>query len=291
MIRFVWISLAILTIWYSIVFIRDFVKNRKTLESVSWLKAGLIGFVVNFFDVLGIGAFAPQTALLKFTKQTEDRILPGTLNVANTLPVLVQAIIFITVIKVDPVTLVFMLIAAAAGAILGAGIVSKLSEKKIRLTMGVALFITACFMFAGKMEWIRGGGTDIGLSYEKLAIAVVVNFILGALMTAGIGLYAPCMALVYALGLSPQVAFPIMMGSCAFLMPPASIRFIREGAYNRKAAMAMAIPGIVAVLIAALIVKSLPLDTLRWLVIIVILYTSAVMLRAYIKSDENYSTV
>jgi len=86
--------------------------------------------------------------------------------------------------------------------------------------------------------------------------------------------------LVYALGLSPQVAFPIMMGSCAFLMPPASIRFIKEGAYNRKAAMAMAIPGIVAVLIAAFIVKSLPLNTLRWLVIFVILYTSAVMLRS-----------
>jgi len=106
-------------------------------------------------------------------------------------------------------------------------------------------------------------------------------------MTAGIGLYAPCMALVYALGLSPQVAFPIMMGSCAFLMPPASIRFIKEGAYNRKAAMAMAIPGIVAVLIAAFIVKSLPLDTLRWLVIFVILYTSAVMLRASITRERT----
>jgi len=282
MITFIWISLAVLTIWYSIVFIKDFLKYKGNLEPVSWLKAGLIGFVVNFFDVLGIGAFAPQTALLKFTKQTEDRVLPGTLNVANTIPVLIQAIIFITVIKVDPVTLVFMLIAAAAGAILGAGIVSKLSEKKIRLTMGVALLITAGFMIAGKMNWIQSGGTELGLSNGKLIIAVIVNFILGALMTAGIGLYAPCMALVYALGLSPQVAFPIMMGSCAFLMPPASIRFIKEGAYNRKAAMAMAIPGMVAVLIAAFIVKSLPLDTLRWLVIVVILYTSAVMLRAAI---------
>ena len=71
-----------------------------------------------------------------------------------------------------------------------------------------------------------------------------------------------------------------MMGSCAFLMPPASIRFIREGAYNKKAAIAMAIPGIVAVLIAALLVKSLPLDILKWVVIVVILYTSVVMLRA-----------
>jgi uncharacterized membrane protein YfcA len=287
MIIFIWISLALLTIWYSAVLINDFLKHKKNLENVSWIKAGLIGFVVNFFDVLGIGAFAPQTALLKFTKQTEDRVLPGTLNVANTLPVLIQAIIFITVIKVEPVTLVLMLLAAAAGAILGAGIVSKLSEKKIRLTMGIALFITAGFMFAGKMNWIQGGGTDIGLYNAKLVIAVIVNFILGALMTAGIGLYAPCMALVFALGLSPLVAFPIMMGSCAFLMPPASVKFIKEGAYNRKAAVAMAIPGMIAVLIAAFIVKSLPLDTLRWLVIIVIVYTSVVMLRAAINKQKK----
>ncbi len=280
MIPFIWISLLILTIWYSLVLIRDFRKHKDGLEPVSWIKTGFIGFVVNFFDVLGIGAFAPQTALLKFTRQTEDRVLPGTLNVANTIPVLVQAIIFITVIEVEPVTLILMLFSAAAGAILGAGIISKLPEKKIRLIMGVALLITAGFMFARIMNWIQGGGSAIGLYNGKLVIAVSVNFILGALMTAGIGLYAPCMALVFALGLSPQVAFPIMMGSCAYLMPPASVKFIRAGAYNRKAAVGMAIPGIIAVLIAALIVKSLPLETLRWLVLVVIIYTSTVMLYA-----------
>lgn len=284
MILFIWISLAVLTIGFSLVLVKDYIRNRKNLEPVSWLKTGIIGFIVNFFDVLGIGAFAPQTALLKFTKQTEDRLIPGTLNVANTIPVLIQALIFITVIKVDATTLISMLLAAAAGAILGAGVVAKMPERKIRLTMGIALFITAGFMLANKLDWIQGGGTAIGLPYNKLIIAVLVNFILGALMTAGIGLYAPCMALVYALGLSPQVAFPIMMGSCAFLMPPASIRFIKEGAYNRKAAIGMAIPAIFAVLIAAFIVKSLPLDMLRWLVIVVILYTAVVMLRAGLKA-------
>ncbi len=280
MITFIWISLAVLTIWYSLILIKDVSIHKKNLEPVSWVKTGLIGFVVNFFDVLGIGAFAPQTALLKFTKQTEDRFIPGTMNVANTIPVLIQAIIFITVVEVEPRTLLLMLISAMAGAILGAGIVSKLPEKKIQLTMGIALLITAGFMLAGKMNWIQGGGTAIGLYDFKLVIAVSVNFILGALMTVGIGLYAPCMALVFALGLSPQVAFPIMMGSCAFLMPPASVKFIKEGAYNRKAAIAMAVPGIIAVLIAALIVKSLPLDTLRWVVMVVVVYTSGVMLSA-----------
>ena len=283
MITFIWISLAALTIAFSIVFINDVNKHKNELEDSSWIKTGLIGSVVNFFDVLGIGAFAPQTALLKFTKQTEDRLIPGTMNVANTIPVLIQALIFITVIEVEPLTLVLMLVSAAAGAIMGVGVVAKLPEKTIRRIMGCALLVTAGFMLARNMEWIQGGGTAIGLNGSKLIIGVVVNFILGALMTVGIGLYAPCMALVFALGMSPQVAFPIMMGSCAFLMPPASIRFIREGAYNRKAAVGMAIPSIFAVLIAAFIVKSLPLDTLRWVVIVVILYTSSVMLRAGFK--------
>jgi len=280
MIQIIWITLVLLTIWFCFVFFKDIYHHRNELENVSWLKTGLIGSLVNFFDVLGIGAFAPQTALLKFTKQTEDRLLPGTLNVANTIPVLIQALIFITIIEVESTTLILMLLSAAGGAILGAGIVSRMSEKHIQIVMGIALLTTAFFMFAGKMDWIKGGGSAIGLNGYKLAIAVVMNFILGALMTAGIGLYAPCMALVFALGLSPQVAFPIMMGSCAFLMPPASIQFIKKGAYNRKAALGMALPSIMAVLIAALIVKSLPLDTLRWVVLLVIIYTSIVMLKS-----------
>ena len=280
MIAFIWVSLALLTAWFVTGFARDFLKHRHRLEDSSWRKTALIGFGVNFFDVLGIGAFAPQTALLKFTRQTDDRLIPGTMNVANTIPVLVQALIFITIIEVEPLTLVLMLASATVGAIVGAGIVARLSERRIRLTMGLALLVTAAFMLARNMAWIQGGGDAIGLHGGKLVIAVMVNCLLGAVMTAGVGLYAPCMALVFALGMSPRVAFPIMMGSCAFLMPPASLRFIREGAYNRKAAVAMAIPGVVAVLIAAFIVKELPLDILRWLVIGVILYTSAVMLRA-----------
>jgi len=280
----IWIALIILSIFFIYVLSKDVIKHRKVLENVSVVKTALIGFVVNFFDVLGIGAFAPQTALLKFTKQTEDRVLPGTLNVSNTIPVLIQALIFIQIVEVEPITLISMLLSAAAGAILGAGIVAKLSVRKIQLTMGFALLVTAFFMLSGQMQWIQSGGEAIGLTGWKLALAVGTNFILGAFMTVGIGLYAPCMALVYALGMSPLVAFPIMMGSCAFLMPPASAKFIKEGAYNRKASVSMAIPGIIAVLIAAFLIKSLPLNTLRWVVIVVIIYTSLVMFKSALNS-------
>ena len=276
----IWITLIILSIFFIYVLSKDVIKHQKVLENVSVVKTALIGFVVNFFDVLGIGAFAPQTALLKFTKQTEDRVLPGTLNVSNTIPVLIQALIFIQIVEVESITLISMLLSATAGAVLGAGIVAKLPVRKIQLTMGFALLVTAFFMLSGQMSWIQGGGEAIGLTGLKLALAIGANFILGAFMTVGIGLYAPCMALVYALGMSPLVAFPIMMGSCAFLMPPASAKFIKEGAYNRKASVSMAIPGIIAVLIAAFLVKSLPLNILRWVVIVVIIYTSLIMFKS-----------
>ena len=284
MVNIIWIILVLFAIWFIYVLGADIIKHKNNLEKVSWVKTGIIGFVVNFFDVLGIGAFAPQTALLKFTKQTSDKLIPGTMNVANTLPVLIQAIIFIQVVEVEPLTLIVMFLTAMGGAILGADIIGKLSERNIRLTISIALLITAGFMFANKMHWIHGEGVAIGIHGWKLVIAGVVNFILGAMMTAGVGLYAPCMALVYLLGLSPQVAFPIMMGSCAFLMPPASYKFIKSGAYNKKAALGMAIPSILAVLIAAFIIKSMPLDTLRWLVLIIIVYTSVSMFLTTIKN-------
>ncbi|OPJ56410.1 sulfite exporter TauE/SafE family protein [Alkalithermobacter paradoxus] len=278
--------LAVLTLWFTVVFVRDFAANKNNLEDNSWAKVFGIGFITDFFDTLGIGSFAPTTALLKGLKQTKDRIIPGTLNVSHTIPVVLEAFIFMTVIEVEAVTLIGMLLAATVGAWVGAGIVSKLPERTVQYAMGIALFITAFLMFSSKMGWMPGGGDAIGLEGGKLIIAIVANFILGALMTAGIGLYAPCMALVYFLGMSPRVAFPIMMGSCAFLMPVASIKFVKEGAYDRKASMGITIGGVIGVIIAAYIVKELPLETLRWLVIGVILYTSITMLRAASKNRE-----
>jgi uncharacterized membrane protein YfcA len=213
-------------------------------------------------------------------------MIPGTLNVACCIPVITEALIFITEVKVEPLTLFGMLTSSAVGAYFGAGIIAHFSEQRIRLVMGIALFVTAFLMVAGMQGWMPVGGEEIGLTGGKLIFGIVANFILGALMTAGIGLYAPCMALVYFLGMHPLIAFPLMMGSCAVLMPVASYRFIKEQAYAVKASMAITIFGVVGVFIAAYIVKSLPLEILRYLVICVILYTSVAMLRSYLKGNS-----
>lgn len=279
--------LGVLTAWFGVVFAQDLTKNKEQMEGeTNFLISGVIGFVVNFFDTLGIGSFAPATALLRAFKQLEDRIIPGTLNVSCTIPVVLEAFIFISAIEVETITLIGMLASATIGAYLGAGIMAKLPERKVQLVMGGALLVAAVIFLAQQMEWMPGGGEAIGLTGIKLVIGIVGNFILGALMTAGIGLYAPCMVLVSLLGMSPATAFPIMMGSCAFLMPVASMKFIREEAYNRKASIAITIFGAVGVFIAAYIVKSLPLYWLKWLVIVVVTYAAVTLLYSASKSKE-----
>ncbi len=286
-------ALGILVLGFAGYFIKDLLAHRKNLEKeTNFAACAGFGFLVNFLDTLGIGSFAPLTALLRGFKQIKDRIIPGTLNVSCTLPVAAEAFIFITVIEVDTATLILMIAAAVCGAVVGAGMVARMPEKRIRLIMGLALLTTAFLMFSGQMGWIAGlgRGEAIALRGLKLIIAVTVNFFLGAFNAAGIGLYAPCMALVYILGMSPRVAFPIMMGSAAFLMPPASIRFIKAGAYNRKASSAITATGIVGVMIAAFIVKSLPLTTLTWLVIAVIVYTAFALLLSALSSGRGDRT-
>lgn len=244
----------------------------------SWLIKGGTGFVTNFFDTLGIGSFASTTAIFKLFRVIPDERIPGTLNVGHALPTLAQALIFIAAVSVDPTTLVMMIVAAVLGAWLGAGVVCRLPRRAIQIGMGVALLVAAMLFLLQIRELIPGGGEALELKGGLLAVAIGVNFVLGALMTLGIGLYGPCLILVSLLGMNPLAAFPIMMGSCAFLMPVAGLRFIETRRYDLRAAVGLAIGGVPGVLIAAYIVRSLPLFWLRWLVIVVVLYAAISML-------------
>lgn len=238
-----------------------------------------IGFVTNFFDTLGIGSFATTTSAFKFWKLVPDQQIPGTLNVGHVLPTIVQAVLFMTAVAVDAQTLLLMIGGACLGAWLGAGVVAGFSRRTVQIGMGSALLFAATVVLAQLLN-IVPSGEALGLTGAKLAIGVGVNFILGALMTLGVGLYAPCMVLISVLGMDPAAAFPIMMGSCAFLMPVASIQFVRRDAYNLRAAVGLMLGGPLAVVLAVWLVTGLPTPVVRVLVLIVILYTSLTMLRS-----------
>jgi uncharacterized membrane protein YfcA len=240
----------------------------------------VLGFVTNFFDTLGIGSFASTTSVFKLRRMVPDEKIPGTLNVGHALPTVAQALIFIAIVNVGMATLIALIAASVAGAWLGAGVVSALPRRSVQLGMGCALLVAAGLFVMTNLGWLPGGGVALSLEGWRFVAGLVGNFVLGALMTLGIGLYAPCMILVSLLGMNPIAAFPIMMGSCAFLMPVGSLRFIEKGSYAPRPALGLALGGIPGVLIAAFIVKSLPVTALRWLVVAVVLYAAVAMLRS-----------
>jgi uncharacterized membrane protein YfcA len=258
--------------------------RRKHPQALEAVLLAAIGLVTDFLDTLGIGSFAPTTSLYKFFKLVPDEKIPGTLNVGHSIPTITEALIYTTIIGVDPLTMILMIIASIVGAWLGAGMVARWPRRYVQIGMGGALLVAAVLFALKSGGLFPGGGTALGLTGPTLVFAVFANFCLGALMTIGIGLYAPCLILIALLGMNPKAAFPIMMGSCAFLMPIASIRFIRLDSYSLKAALGLTIGGLPGVILAAFIVKSLPLQWVYWLVVVVVLYAAFTMLRsAYIE--------
>jgi uncharacterized membrane protein YfcA len=244
--------------------------------------AGLLGlgFVTDFLDTLGVGSFATTSTALKLGKLVEDEDIPGTLNVGHSIPTILEAILYITVIEVELVTLVAMIGASAVGAWFGAGLVAHWPRRTIQRALAVGLLATATFIFLREVRVFPSGGDALALTGVALLVGVVVNALIGSLTSLGIGNYAPCMALVSLLGMNPIAAFPIMMGSAALTLPLAAARFIPARRFDRRVALGLTIGGIPGVLVAAFLVTSLPLVAVRWLVVGVLVYTSALMWRS-----------
>jgi uncharacterized membrane protein YfcA len=238
-----------------------------------------IGAGANFFDTLGIGSFATTTAVLRLGRLVEDENIPGTLNVGHAIPTITEAVIFIVLLGglIDVPTLVSMVIAGGIGAWFGTGIVVHWPRRTIQRAMAVALVITAGFMTLRMLASLNLSQGVIGFSGMALVIAIAGSVVIGSLTSLGIGNYAPTMAMTYMLGMNTRAVFPIMAASASLILPAAALRFYRSGRFDRRAALGFAVGGIPGVLVAAYIVKELPLDAVKWIVVGVLLYTSVTL--------------
>ncbi|HZZ35764.1 MAG TPA: permease [Caulobacteraceae bacterium] len=270
-------GLSVLALVYLIALLRA---ARARGELTPKPEAVALGAVTNFFDTLGIGSFAPTTAYLKLRKMIPDSFLPAVLNAGHCLPSMAQALIFINLVKVDPLLLAACIVSAVAGATIGAPIVVRLPVRVVQAVVGVALLIAAGLYALTNLGLMPGGGAALSLPAGFFVLAVSAHFVMGALMTFGIGLFAPSLILLSLLGLDPKAAFPIMMGACAFLMPVSSLRFIKTPRIDLSVVLGLALGGVPAVLLAAFVVKSLPLAALRWGVVVVVLYAAALLIIA-----------
>ncbi len=268
-------------LFFAVIFVKDCYRHKEDFKGRKHITLCIIGFATNFLDTLGVGSFATTQAGFKLTKSSSDEVMPGTLNVGDCIPVMTEFMLFLGLIEVSPLTLVTMIGGAVVGALAGAKIVSSWSVKIVRIALGGALLFLAFMMGCRLMEIGPFGiaGTATGLTGIKLIIAVGMNFFLGALMTIGVGLYTPCIALCSSLGLNVKIAFPVMFGSCAFLMPSCGIEFIKNGRYDRAAAAWLTLGGLAGIFVAFYIVKELPIEILTWLIIMVMVYTSVMFFK------------
>lgn len=281
---FLLIALGILGFAFTFVFLAALKKrgvSRPNAEAIG------LGAVTNFFDTLGIGSFAPTTAWLKFRNMVPDSFIPATLNVGHAIPTVVQSAIFLVIlgVHVDPVLLASCIAAAVVGALIGAPIVVRAPVRFVQGVVGVALLIAAALYAMRNLDLMPEGGLATALPSPEMYIAIAVHFLLGTLMTFGIGLYAPSLILLSLLGLDPRLAFPIMSSACAFLMPTTGFTFIKTDRIDLKIILGITLGGIPAVLIAAFIVKEMPIVWLRWGVVVVVLYAAVLLLRSAIKGQ------
>jgi uncharacterized membrane protein YfcA len=272
-------ALVIVNVAFVLAWVR-YARHHEATRGAPGIADIAIGFITDFLDALGIGSFAPTTALFKFRGVPKDELIPGTLNVGHNAAAFLETALLVTAVAVEPLLLIAMVASGTIGAWLGAGVVSRMPRRTIQLFMGVALLTAAIFFLMSNLGAFPAGGTAMGLSGWRFGLAVGVNFVFGALMTIGIGPYAPSMVLLALLGLHPLGAFPIMMGTCGIVQPVASLRFFKTGRFAFASSLGLTIGGSVGVLIAIFIVRQLPLFALRWLVIVVVTYAAVSMLRS-----------
>lgn len=239
----------------------------------------LLGFVTNFFDTLGIGSFAPTMAWFKFRRLVPDRLIPATMLVGHSLPSIMQAFIFLILLGllVDPVLIVGCAFALMFGGLIGAPLVAKAKVWVIQLAVAIALLIAATLYAMSNLHMFPAGGTAAELSAELTIVAIVASFGFGILLNFGIGHYAPSLVMLSLMGLDPKLAFPIMATGGAVTIAGAGTRHVLIGHIDLKVALGIAIGGVPAVFLAAFVVRDMPLEMLRWLVMAVVLYASAVM--------------
>ncbi len=282
--RIIQIILVVYAITAGIIIVKDYIQNKEQgVSKGETLLHYVIGLVVNFFDALGIGSFATTVTAYGLFRLVEDKKIPGTLNAGVAIPVIFEALLFTSSVEVEFTTLIPVVICGVVGAAIGNRIVSKISEKTVTIVMAIALLIAALLMFGGKVGLLPSGGDAIGLTGIKLVIACVGNFIFGVALCFGVGNFTPCMCMVYMLGMSPLVSFPIMMCTGAVSTPTTGLMSLKQGLIDRHAVMGLTVGGVFGVAIAVYLVKSMSVSTLQWLVIVVVVYTSFTMFKRAMK--------
>lgn len=241
-----------------------------------------LGAVTNFFDTLGIGSFAPTMAWFRFRGTIADRAIPPTMYIGHGLPSIVQALIFLALLgaRVDPWLLTGCVLAMLAGVTLGVRLVGYASLRVVRGGIALALAIAGGFYVATNLGALPSGGTAAGLPPGGIGLAMLGYLLMGVLVNFGVGHYAPSLVMFGLMGMDPRLAFPVMATAGVLGMSGMGLRYLADRTIDLRVVVGLGFGGVPAVLVAAFLVRSMPLVGLRWLVVVVVLYAAVILFRA-----------
>src|SRR3990167_7812365 len=255
--------------------------HKETLPFLLKAKLFMAGGGGFFADTVGIGSFAVIIAFSKLWKLTHDKNLPGLVNGAQVLPGAIESIVFLKVIHVDPLTLIVLVVGACIGGIIGGLTVPKLNQKHIQMTMAVAFVSMAAIILLSQLQWLPIGGVETKLRGGHLWLGFFGMIICGFVPALGVGLFAIVEMLLFLLGLSPLIAFPIMTTAGALQQPLTTLTFTLNRAIPLKKVFIVSIAGVMGVLMAVPFITHLPLNLLRWLLFFIVGYNAFSMFRSY----------
>lgn len=246
--------------------------HTKPLALMEKIKLGITGFVANVADTVGMGSFAVIVAFDKYWNLMEDEKLPGTLNAHSVLPGLCQSLFFLQAVPVEITTLLSLIVAASVGGFFGGFFVSKLDKDRLRFLMFLGYAGIAILIIANKLGLLPIGGELMSLHGIWLVAGIVGMLLTGTLPAIGVGSYAPTLVILFLLGMSPLAAFPIMTASGAILQSTAALVFIARKQVAIKASLILSLTGVLGVLVAAPMITYINSDSLRWLLLAIVLY-------------------
>ena len=275
---------------FAVSFIRDLLANKGTImkEPGNPILLAIMSPIIFFFSTFGISDFAVASAIYPKLKLLDAKKLPGTLNTQCAIPVAFMALFFITNVEVGYATLAIAIATQIIGSYVSPRFVVKLPAKQIKILISIGLFIASVMITFRLIGFMPSGQNMYYLTGWRLFALAVSMFVFGALNNMGIGSYSLTMAAVYALGLSPAIAFPIMMGACTFSVPVGGMQFIKfKDSYSRKITLFTSTFGILGVLLATQLYGALNLEMLTVVVIGVIFYSAVTMLMSVFKEEKT----
>ncbi len=267
-------------------FVREIARGRAWRPPFETLG---LGAVTNFFDTLGIGSFAPTMAWFRFRGLVADRAIPPTMYIGHGLPSIVQSLIFLALLgaRVDPWLLAGCVVAMLVGVTLGVRLVGLASLRMVRGGIAAALAIAGGFYVATNLGALPAGGTAAALPTGEIALAMAGYLVMGVLVNFGVGHYAPSLVMFGLMGMDPRLVFPIMATAGVLGMSGMGLRYLADRTIDLRVVAGLGFGGVPAVLVAAFLVRSMPLVALRWLVVVVVLYAAIILFRAALTEREG----